>query len=390
MTPAQRPRPARSTRGTMTLPALWRDLRREFEQLPDPGLLEASAPRRLKASGGEIVGGTASLRFQFTQFAQRGGMLLGASRKTAVATWLRRLQADLTQGQNPSLLDMRITTAKYRASAPHARIVTVTEWEIDRVSAASVDTCIALETRARQRRPTTRHTATGAAAPPPPVAATAFDLAQKGNYAFWKIEDVAAHEPKSLEEPGMKEMATQAWRLYKARPAVEKRAQELADIVTKSDKPMAEALSEQTVTGVEKEKGIFVTVKSTGDFSWLQRSMTPNQFNQDNSPRFGTIQGVEKANEKFMENVFNEMQPGGTAVVPNADRSIYYVVHIDKRTPSTEAEIAVMQKQFLESQGELSRYADGMSRSNDGSYVDRLFVKHGVKMSLPEGRSEDE
>ena len=222
------------------------------------------------------------------------------------------------------------------------------------------------------------------------TAATAFDLAQKGNYAFWKIEDVAAHEPKSLEEPGMKEMATQAWRLYKARPAVEKRAQELADIVTKSDKPMAEALSEQTVTGVEKEKGIFVTVKSTGDFSWLQRSMTPNQFNQDNSPRFGTIQGVEKANEKFMEKVFNEMQPGGTAVVPNADRSIYYVVHIDKRTPSTEAEIAVMQKQFLESQGELSRYADGMSRSNDGSYVDRLFVKHGVKMSLPEGRGEDE
>lgn len=176
MTPAQRPRPARSTRGTMTLPALWRDLRREFEQLPDPGLLEASAPRRLKASGGEIVGGTASLRFQFTQFAQRGGILLGASRKTAVAKWLRRLQADLQQAQNSSLSDLRITTTKYRASDPYVRIVTTNEWEIDCVSAASVDSCIALETRARQRRPTTRRTATGAAAPPPPVATTAFDL----------------------------------------------------------------------------------------------------------------------------------------------------------------------------------------------------------------------
>ena len=62
MTPAQRPHLARSTQGTMIVPAMWRDLRRAFEQLPDPGLLEASAPRRLTASGGEIVGGTASLR----------------------------------------------------------------------------------------------------------------------------------------------------------------------------------------------------------------------------------------------------------------------------------------------------------------------------------------
>jgi hypothetical protein len=62
MTPAQRPRPARSARGTMTLPALWRDLRRAFEQLPDPGVLEASAPRRLTAPGGQIIEGTASLR----------------------------------------------------------------------------------------------------------------------------------------------------------------------------------------------------------------------------------------------------------------------------------------------------------------------------------------
>ena len=103
-------------------------------------------------------------------------MLLGASRKTAVARWLRRLQADLQQAQNSSLSDLRVTTTKYRASAPHVRIVTVTEWEIDCVSSASVDSCIALETRARRRRPTTRRSASGAAAPPPPVATTAFDL----------------------------------------------------------------------------------------------------------------------------------------------------------------------------------------------------------------------
>ena len=62
MTPAQRPRPARSTQGTMTLPALWRDLRRECAQLPDPGLLDAATPRRLTASSGELIAGAASLR----------------------------------------------------------------------------------------------------------------------------------------------------------------------------------------------------------------------------------------------------------------------------------------------------------------------------------------
>ncbi len=221
-------------------------------------------------------------------------------------------------------------------------------------------------------------------------AATAFDLAQKGSYAFWKIEDVAAHEPKSLEEPGMKDKTIQAWRQYKARPAAEKRAQELVDLITKSGKPFAEALTDQTVTGEGQDKSIFVTVKSTGDFSWLQRSMAPSQFGQDNSPRFGTIQGVEGVDEKFMAKVFNEMKPGETAFVPNFDRSVVYVMQIEKRTPSTEAEISVMQKQFLESQGELAQYAANVSRSHDGNFFERLFVKHGVKMTQSSGPGEAE
>lgn len=76
--------------------------------------------------------------------------------------------------------------------------------------------------------------------------------------------------------------------------------------------------------------------------------------------------------------------------MPNMDRSIFYVMHIDKRTPSTEAEVAVMQRQFLESQGELSQYAMNLSRSRDGNFVDRMFLKHGVKMSLSQGQGEEE
>lgn len=211
-------------------------------------------------------------------------------------------------------------------------------------------------------------------------ATTAFNLDLKGSYAFWKLEDVPRHEPKSLDEPGVKEMTTLVWRTLKARPLAEKRAKELADMITKSDKPVAETLSEQTVTGV-KDKSLFVTVKSPGEFSWLQRSLAPPQFGGgDNTPQLSAIDGVQGAGPTFMAKVFNDMQPGGTAVVPNVDLSVYYVTHIDKRSPATEIEAEVMRKQFLESQGELTGFAMQQSRSFDGQFGDRLFTKHGVTM----------
>ena len=209
-------------------------------------------------------------------------------------------------------------------------------------------------------------------------AMTAFDIDQKGSYAYWKLEDVSAHEPKSMDEPGVKDKVTQVWRQLKARTLAEKRAQELLGMMTKSDKPPAEALGEQTVTG-DKDKSLFVTVKSTGEFSWLQRSITPSQFGGDNSPRFGAIDGVTGAGDSFMEKVFDEMQPGSSAVVPNFDHSIFYLFKVEKRTPGTEAEVEVMRKQFIESQGELTNFAMSQSQSREGMYGDRLLIKHGVK-----------
>ncbi len=209
-------------------------------------------------------------------------------------------------------------------------------------------------------------------------ASTAFDLQRKANYAFWKIEDVKAHIPASLEEPGVKEMVIQAWRTLKARPLAEKRAQELVDFVKKSDKPMAEALAEQTVTG-SQDKSLFVTVLNPGEFSWFERPLVSPQSRQDSAPRLGAIQGVQGVNMVFMAKVFDDMQPGSVGVVPNDDRSVYYVTRIEKRTPATEAEIAVMRRQFLESQGDLSRYATEISSSYVGHPFNLLFVKHGVK-----------
>ncbi len=211
-------------------------------------------------------------------------------------------------------------------------------------------------------------------------ATTAFNFDLQGSYTFWKLEDVPAHPPKDLEEPGVKEMTTLVWRTLKARPFAEKRAKELADMISKSDKPVAETLSEQTVTGA-KDKSLFVTVKSPGEFSWLQRSLAPQQFGGDNAPHLSAIDGVQGAGSTFMTKVFNDMQPGDTAVVPNEDLSVLYVTHIDKRSPATDVEAEVMRKQFLESQGDLSQYARQHSRPDVNDFFNRLIIKHGVKMS---------
>ena len=217
----------------------------------------------------------------------------------------------------------------------------------------------------------------------------AFDLERKAHYAFWKLEDVKAHIPASLDEPGMRELVTQAWRTVKARPLAEKRAQELVDLISKSDKPMAEALAEQTVTG-KPEKSLFVTVISPGEFSFLERPYTPQQSREGNPPRLAGIHGVEGAGASFMSKIFEDMKPGSVGLVPNEDRSIFYVARIDTRTPGTEAEIAVQRRQFLESQGDLSKYAMQQSNAYVGiNTFDHLFLKHGVQIHRADEESDE-
>ena len=209
-------------------------------------------------------------------------------------------------------------------------------------------------------------------------------------YAFWKIDDVAQHAPVSMDEPGVKDAVVKAWRQLEARPMAEKRAQALAEIVAKSDKPMAEALAEQTVTG--DPQSLFVTVNTTSEFSWMQRRMVPSQFGMDEGPpQLGAVNGVDRAGAKFMAKVFDEMKPGDTAVVPNENLSVYYIVKVEKRTPSTESELESMKNSFLSSaagSGNLSGYAAQMSMAQDGNFLDRLYTKHGVK--IPNEESEDQ
>ena len=221
------------------------------------------------------------------------------------------------------------------------------------------------------------------------LALTASSFDRKEAFAFWKIEDVAAHVPASLDEAGVKQNAIKSWRTFKAREVAEKRAKALTELIAKSDKPMAETLGEQTITGEAKEKSLFLTVQATGDFSWLvSSSSVPGQLREEGAPRFGTISGIQGAGDSFMSKIFNEMQPGQTEVVPNLDRSVFYVMRIEKRSPGTESEVAVMRRQFLESQGMLSRYANQQVHSRNPNIASRLFLKHGV--IFPRSKEEDD
>ena len=85
----------------MQEPSFWRDLRLEFQGLPDPVWSHQEAPGRLYASGPDIGGGDSSLRAQFRHLATRGGVALGAGRDDALRAWLATVRDYLTEERSP-------------------------------------------------------------------------------------------------------------------------------------------------------------------------------------------------------------------------------------------------------------------------------------------------
>ena len=85
----------------MQEPSFWRDLRLEFQGLPDPVWSHQEAPGRLQASGPDIAGGDSSLRAQFRHLATRGGVALGAGRDDALRVWLATVWDYLTEERSP-------------------------------------------------------------------------------------------------------------------------------------------------------------------------------------------------------------------------------------------------------------------------------------------------
>ncbi|MGE3313556.1 MAG: hypothetical protein AB7O26_00480 [Planctomycetaceae bacterium] len=164
-------------------------------------------------------------------------------------------------------------------------------------------------------------------------------------YVFWKIEDIAQHVPK-LDDPGVREQVIAAWKLNSARPKAEERAKALAELIRKAEGGTTEALKGQTVNG--KPDGPAVSVIPTTPVSWLRVSTVPSTGMMPNrQPELSEIPGVEKPDNDFMKTVFESMKVGDVNVLPNADRTVYYVVKVKSRTPAEPSDIAAHRQAFL-------------------------------------------
>lgn len=176
---------------------------------------------------------------------------------------------------------------------------------------------------------------------------TSFNLdSGESHYAYWCTEFSFTHVP-TLDEPGIRETVVKTWKRLKARELVKARGEELVASIEeglgKEDdarKSMAETLEDQSITGDDDSGKL--AVRQTLPFSWLRTSSaSPTSFQQQASMSTIQFKGdsgevLENVGGEFMKTIFEDMQNDSVAVVPNFDRSRYYVVHVTDRFPTPE------------------------------------------------------
>ncbi len=178
-------------------------------------------------------------------------------------------------------------------------------------------------------------------------AARTSELAESSSrFSWWKVKTEDEHIPVSLDEEGLREEVIEAWKLSKAEPLAEKRAEELAELVRKANGNMTKALEDVTLDG--SEDGLKLEIRETPMFSWLEMPLPdPSNPMAPRVPRFSDVVGVENPGPEFMETVFQELNEGETGVVSNFDRSIYYVATVKTRLPSQESGRMALKQSFL-------------------------------------------
>ncbi len=151
-----------------------------------------------------------------------------------------------------------------------------------------------------------------------------------------------------LYEPGVKDEVTEAWKRQRARRLAEERADELAELA--KEKPateMALVFEDQTLSG--KKDGQKLEVRTTGQFSWYERSTVPqSRFEQPQPPRLGTVSGIPNVGESFMREVFEGLGNSEIGVVPDFDLSNYYVVKVIERDPENPVAIESQLEEFMD------------------------------------------
>ncbi|MEZ6059564.1 MAG: hypothetical protein R3C19_04310 [Planctomycetaceae bacterium] len=195
----------------------------------------------------------------------------------------------------------------------------------------------------------------------PRLAATqSFGMNNSGSYfAYWPISFSLSHVP-TLDEPGVRDQVVLTWKRQKARELAEKQATALAEEVRtelakegEAKPTMASVLEGRTVT--DQSDGADLAVRTTQPFSWLKAPLTPQMnFQQQQQVTQSTIQfsgdGTDvlgSVGDEFMRTIFEEMNDGDIRVVPNFDRSAYYIVQVTNRFPTPEIGEDDLRERFL-------------------------------------------
>ena len=186
------------------------------------------------------------------------------------------------------------------------------------------------------------------------IASTASGETGEDSYscAFWTIDAVLAHQP-TLDELSMRRLVAVAHKRIKAREKVEARSQTVLKIV-KAEKQEMDAKQKVEPSLIEPTLGDFMgreTLTGSKDsiklssrdsstrFSWL--NLQQGGFMQPPSLRLNTVDGITMAGDEFMRGV-DKMDVDELAVIPNADQSVYYLIHLVKR-----AKIRTIQPQMF-------------------------------------------
>ena len=175
------------------------------------------------------------------------------------------------------------------------------------------------------------------------------DAGTRNRFAYWITERNESHVPK-FDELGVRDQVVKAWKLKQAAPEAEKRAKALAKQAVDQQKLLTEVLAGQTVDG--SKDGLQLTVLAPSEFSHFTRqgASAPqlNPLDTGSQPvELTPIAGLDKIDEDFMKSV-DRMQLGGTDVIPNADRSGFFVVHLKARMDVAADDEAPQAKEFME------------------------------------------
>ncbi len=215
-------------------------------------------------------------------------------------------------------------------------------------------------------------------------------LAEDGtesHYVYWTVEFEEPHVPKTLKEHGVREQVKLAFKRAKARKPLTQRAEQLAqkvrDGLEKADEErisMAETLKSESITG--EEASATLTVRLSQPFSWLRQSQAPPTSFQSRGPRaeLSTIRFADGAStltgigQEFMRTIFEELGDDEVGIVPNYDRTRYFLVHVTNRFPTLDNGIDGLQSRFA-MEGRMNFLTSPVTELMSGEIVNPVVIE---------------